>query len=303
MTTQAATKQAATTPAVSAAPLPAERAWRVVFGRLLSDPLGTLGLVIVVLLVVSALGADFLATHDPFQMAPRQRLQDPSAAHWLGTDQLGRDVYSRVIHGGRIALWVSLVAVSLSLLGGLVLGMIAGYGPRWLDNAIVLLFDAVRSFPTIMFALAMVTLLGPSLGTIIMVIVVASIPVYGRIVRIQTMSIKETEFVLAERALGAGPIRILFSHILPNVIGPLLILASMEIPVVITIEAGLSFLGLGVRPPTPTWGSILQDGYQYIRDTPWLVVAGGLPLILTTIGFTFLGEALRDAFDPKLNRN
>ncbi len=280
-----------------------ERVWITVLKRLISDPLGALGLTLVVLLVVSALGADFLATHDPFQMAPRQRMQDPSAAHWLGTDQLGRDVYSRVVHGGRIALWVSLVAVGLSLLGGLVLGMLAGYGPRWLDNLLVLIFDSVRSFPTIMFALAMVTLLGPSLSTIITVIVVASIPVYGRIVRIQTLSLKETEFVLAERALGAGPIRILFSHILPNVIGPLLILASMEIPVVITIEAGLSFLGLGVRPPTPTWGSILQDGYQYIRDTPWLVVSGGLPLILTTLGFTFLGESLRDAFDPKLNRH
>ena len=280
-----------------------ERVWITVLRRLVSDPLGALGLGLVVLLVVSALGADFLATHDPFQMAPRQRMQDPSAAHWLGTDQLGRDVYSRVVHGGRIALWVSLVAVGLSLLGGLVLGMLAGYGPRWLDNLLVLIFDSVRSFPTIMFALAMVTLLGPSLSTIITVIVVASIPVYGRIVRIQTLSLKETEFVLAERSLGAGPIRILFSHILPNLIGPLLILASMEIPVVITIEAGLSFLGLGVRPPTPTWGSILQDGYQYIRDTPWLVISGGLPLILTTLGFTFLGESLRDAFDPKLNRN
>ena len=280
-----------------------ERVWITVLKRLVSDPLGALGLGLVVLLVVSALGADFLATHDPFQMAPRQRMQDPSAQHWLGTDQLGRDVYSRVVYGGRIALWVSLVAVGLSLLGGLVLGMLAGYGPRWLDNSLVLIFDAVRSFPTIMFALAMVTLLGPSLSTIITVIVVASIPVYGRIVRIQTLSLKETEFVLAARALGAGPIRILFSHILPNVIGPLLILASMEIPVVITIEAGLSFLGLGVRPPTPTWGSILQDGYQYIRDTPWLVVSGGLPLILTTLGFTFLGESLRDAFDPKLNRH
>ena len=280
-----------------------ERVWITVLRRLVSDPLGALGLGLVVLLVVSALGADFLATHDPFQMAPRQRMQDPSAAHWLGTDQLGRDVYSRVVYGGRIALWVSLVAVGLSLLGGLVLGMLAGYGPRWLDNLLVLIFDSVRSFPTIMFALAMVTLLGPSLSTIITVIVVASIPVYGRIVRIQTLSLKETEFVLAERSLGAGPIRILFSHILPNLIGPLLILASMEIPVVITIEAGLSFLGLGVRPPTPTWGSILQDGYQYIRDTPWLVISGGLPLILTTLGFTFLGESLRDAFDPKLNRN
>lgn len=287
-------------PIPSAAISPAEPEWRAVSRRLLSDPLGVLGLVLVVALVVTAVGADLIATHDPLRLAPRRRMQGPSAAHWLGTDQLGRDVFSRVVHGGRIALWVSMVAVGLSLLGGLVLGMIAGYGPRWLDNALVLVFDAVRSFPTIMFALAIVTLTGPSLGAIIAIVVVTSIPVYGRIVRIQTMSLKESEFVLAARALGAGPIRILCSHILPNLIGPLLILASMEIPVVITIEAGLSFLGLGVRPPTPTWGSILQDGYQYIRDTPWLVVAGGLPLILATLGFTFLGEALRDAFDPKL---
>lgn len=293
---------AMTAQTASTIPQPIERAWTTFARKLARDPLGLLGFVIVVLLVLSAIFADVLATHDPFQMAPRQRMLEPSTAHFLGTDQLGRDVYSRVVYGGRIALWVSLVAVSLSLLGGLVLGMLAGYGPRWLDNALLLIFDAVRSFPTIMFALAMVTLLSPSLSTIITIVVVTAIPVYGRIVRIQTLSMKETEFILAERALGAGPIRILLSHILPNVIGPLLILASMEIPVVITIEAGLSFLGLGVRPPTPTWGSILQDGYQYIRDTPWLVIAAGLPLILTTLGFTFLGEALRDAFDPKLNR-
>ncbi len=293
---------AMTAQTASTIPQPIERAWTTFARKLARDPLGLLGFIIVVLLVLSAIFADVLATHDPFQMAPRQRMLEPSTAHFLGTDQLGRDVYSRVVYGGRIALWVSLVAVSLSLLGGLVLGMLAGYGPRWLDNALLLIFDAVRSFPTIMFALAMVTLLSPSLSTIITIVVVTAIPVYGRIVRIQTLSMKETEFILAERALGAGPIRILLSHILPNVIGPLLILASMEIPVVITIEAGLSFLGLGVRPPTPTWGSILQDGYQYIRDTPWLVIAAGLPLILTTLGFTFLGEALRDAFDPKLNR-
>jgi len=264
------------------------------------QPLLCFAVALVALQFALALLAPWIAPYDLLAQTVIRRLRPPGAQHWLGTDQLGRDVFSRVVHGGRIALWVSMVAVGLSLLGGLVLGMLAGYGPRWLDNALVLVFDAVRSFPTIMFALAMVTLTGPSLGAIIAIVVVTSIPVYGRIVRIQTMSLKESEFVLAARALGAGPIRILCSHILPNLIGPLLILASMEIPVVITIEAGLSFLGLGVRPPTPTWGSILQDGYQYIRDTPWLVVAGGLPLILATLGFTFLGEALRDAFDPKL---
>jgi peptide/nickel transport system permease protein len=280
-----------------------ERRSSHVVRRLFADRLGVLGLVLVVLAVLSAVGADWLATHDPLKMSLRARLQPPGPNAWLGTDHLGRDVYSRILYGGRIALWVSLVTVATASAAGLVLGMLAGYGPRWLDSALMLVFDAVRSFPTVMFALAMVTLIGPSLGTIITIVVVTSIPVYGRIVRTQTQSLKNNEFILAERALGAGPLSVLFSHVLPNVIGPLLILASMEIPVIITIEAGLSFLGLGVRPPTPTWGSILHDGYQFIRDTPWLVIAGGIPLIVTTLGFTFLGEALRDAFDPKLSRN
>jgi peptide/nickel transport system permease protein len=178
--------------------------------------------------------------------------------------------------------------------------MLAGYGPPWLDNTLVLAFDAVRSFPTIMFALALVTLLGPSIFTIVVIVVITSFPVYGRVVRTQTQSLKTHEFVLAERALGARLGRVLGRHILPNVVGPVLILASMEIPVVVTIESGLSFLGVGIRPPTPSWGSILNDGYTFIRDTPWPVVAGGLPLVVTTLGFTFLGEALRDLFDPTL---
>ena len=270
--------------------------------RLLRDPLGAFGLALVALIVASALFADVLAAYQPTQLDIRNRLSEPTALHWLGTDQLGRDTFSRVVYGGRIALLVSLVSVGLSLTVGLVLGMLAGYGPRWLDNLLMLAFDAVRSVPTIMFALAVVTLIGPSLETVILIVVVTSIPVYGRIVRTQTLSLKTNEFVLAERSLGAGPIRVLFHHVLPNVIGPVAILASMEVPVVITIEAGLSFLGLGVRPPTPSWGSILNDGYAFVRDTPWLIAAGGLPIILTTLGFTFLGEALRDIFDPRLGR-
>jgi peptide/nickel transport system permease protein len=180
--------------------------------------------------------------------------------------------------------------------------MAAGYGPRWLDNALILVFDAVRSFPTVLFALALVALIGPSLATIIVVVVVTATPVYGRIARTQTLSLKATEFIVAERTLGAGWVRVLARHMLPNMIGPLLILASMDVPVVITIESGLSFLGFGVRPPTPSWGSILNDGYGFIRDTPWPVIGGGLPIVLTTLGFTFLGETLRDIFDPRLQR-
>lgn len=270
--------------------------------QLVANPLGCTGLVMVALIVVSAVGADWIAPYDYKSLDVRARFSGPTMAHFFGTDNLGRDTFSRTLYGGQVALSVALIAVSLSLLIGVVLGMLAGYGPRRLDNFLLLIFDSVRSFPTIMFALAVITVVGPSLNTVIGVVVITSVPGYARIARTQTLALKNTEFILAERALGAGTARVMFSHIVPNVIAPLLILASMDIPVVITIEAGLSFLGLGVRPPTPSWGSILSDGYSFIRDTPWMVVAGGIPLILTTLGFTFLGEALRDIFDPKLKK-
>jgi peptide/nickel transport system permease protein len=270
------------------------------FRRLLRDPLGALGVALVALAVAGAVLAGGLSGRDPTALDLPARHQGPSWAHPLGTDHLGRDLFARVLYGGQVALEVSGVSVGVALTVGLLLGMLAGYGPPWLDHVLVLLFDAVRSFPTILFALALVTLLGPSVLTIVVIVVVTSFPVYGRIVRTQTQSLKTHEFVLAERALGARLLRVLGRHILPNVVGPVLILASMEIPVVVTIEAGLSFLGVGIRPPTPSWGSILNDGYTFIRDTPWPVVAGGLPLVVTTLGFTFLGEALRDVFDPSL---
>ncbi len=178
----------------------------------------------------------------------------------------------------------------------------AGYGPKWLDNALLLLFDAVRSFPTIMMALALATLVGPSLTTVILVVVLFSAPAYARIIRTQTLSLRSAEFVLASVSIGTSTPRILAVHVLPNIIGPILILVSMDVPVVITTEAGMSFLGLGVRPPTPSWGSILNDGYAFVRELPWLAIAGGLPIILATLGFTFFGEALRDAYDPKLRK-
>ena len=274
-------------------------AWLI---QLLRNPLGCVGLILVVLMVFSAVGADLVAPYDYKALDVKARFSGPTMAHFFGTDNLGRDTFSRTLYGGRVALAVALISVSLSLLIGVVLGMLAGYGPRRLDNFLLLMFDSVRAFPTIMFALAVITVVGPSINTVIGVVVITTVPGYARIARTQTLSLKNTEFILAEKALGAGTGRVMFSHIVPNVIAPLLILASMDIPVVITIEAGLSFLGLGVRPPTPSWGSILSDGYSFIRDTPWMVVAGGIPLILTTLGFTFLGEALRDIFDPKLKK-
>ncbi len=275
---------------------------KVAIKRISSDPLGLLGLCLVTLMVVSALGASIFAPYDPIQLNIMDRLQGPSANHLLGTDQLGRDLFSRVLFGGQVALKVAFLTIGLALIVGIVLGLIAGYGPAWLDNSIMLLFDTIRSVPTIMLALAAVAVVGPSITTVIFVIAVSSIPNYGRIVRTQTLTIKSKDFVNAERLMGASLLRILSMHLLPNILGPLLILASMDIPTIIALEAGLSFLGMGVKPPTPSWGSILNDGFTLIRNTPWPIIAGSIPLVLATLGFTFLGESLRDLLDPKLRK-
>jgi len=270
--------------------------------RISREPMGMFGLVLVVVICLSALLASVIAPYDPIALNIVDRLQGPSASHLLGTDQLGRDLFSRVLYGGQVALKVALISIALALSIGVLLGMLAGFGPTWLDNLIMLFFDTIRSFPTVMFALATVALVGPSLGTVIVVIVITSIPNYGRVIRTQTLTIKNNEFIQAERVMGASLGRILRVHVLPNVMGPLMILASMDIPTVIALEAGLSFLGMGVKPPTPSWGSILNDGYTLIRNTPWPIIAGSVPLVLITLGFTFLGESLRDLIDPKLRK-
>ncbi|NIC06218.1 ABC transporter permease [Halomonas sp. DX6] len=278
-------------------------AWVQHWRQLCRNPLGLLGLILVVLMVGSALLANVIVPYDPAQVMVGPRLGPPTWHNLMGTDQLGRDTFSRVIMGGQVALIVALASLSAALSLGLLLGLVAGFGPRWLDNGLLLLLDSVRAFPVIIFALAVVTLLGPSLYTVVFVVAITSIPVYARVVRTQTQALRDHEYVLAERAMGASTRRILGVHIMPNVIGPLLILASMDVPLVIALEAGLSFLGMGVRPPTPSWGTILNNGYNYIQNSPWPVIAGGIPIILTTLGFTFLGEALRDIFDPKLRRD
>ena len=276
---------------------------KVAIKRISSDPLGLLGLCLVTLMVVSALGASIFAPYDPIQLNIMERLQGPSANHLLGTDQLGRDLFSRVLFGGQVALKVAFLSIGSALIVGIVLGLIAGYGPAWLDNSIMLLFDTIRSVPTIMLALVTVAFVGASLTTLIFVIAASSIPSYGRIVRTQTLTIKSKDFVKAEMLMGASLPRILSIHLLPNILGPLLILASMDIPSIIALEAGLSFLGMGVKPPTPSWGSILNDGFALIRNTPWPIIAGSIPLVLATLGFTFLGESLRDLLDPKLRKS
>ena len=267
---------------------------------LLADPFTGVALILVAGFLVTAVFAPWLAPYSPVKIDVLHKLQPPSVEHWFGTDHLGRDLLSRVIYGARTALTIAMVSVAIAGAIGLMLGLIAGYGPRWLDAMLVLSFDSLNSLPMIMFALAIITVLGAGTGTLIIVIAATSFPSYARLIRAQTLALKNSDYILAERLLDASPARIIFIHLLPNVVGPLIILLSMDIPVVIMVEAGLSFLGLGVRPPTPSWGSILYDGYTSIRSAPFMVIFGGLPLVLATLGFTFLGEGLRDYLDPRL---
>ncbi|MFO1034749.1 MAG: ABC transporter permease [Hyphomicrobiales bacterium] len=271
-------------------------AWRA----LRSDALGMTGFVIVTTFIIAALFAPWIAPYDPLKIDVTHKFAGPSLAHLAGTDQLGRDLLSRLIYGARTALGIALTATSISGLCGILLGIVAGYGPRWLDAILVLVFDSVTSLPMIMLALAVITVLGPGTATLIFVIVLISIPGYARFIRAQTLSLVRSDFILAERVMDAAHLRIILIHLLPNVAGQLLIVLSMDIPVVIMLEAGLSYLSLGVKPPTPSWGNILYDAYIALRQSPSMVIVAGLPLVLATLGFTFLGEALRDALDPRL---
>jgi peptide/nickel transport system permease protein len=262
--------------------------------------MGMLGASLVLIFLAMAVFAPWLAPFDPLKIDVTHKFTPPNFIHLAGTDQLGRDTLSRIIFGARTALGISLTATALAGAIGLFLGLVAGYGPRWLDGALVLCFDSVSSLPMIMFALAVITVLGPGTSTLIFVIVLISVPGYARFIRAQTLSLSGSDFIMAERVMDASHLRILAIHLLPNVVGQLLIILSMDVPVVIMMEAGLSYLSLGVRPPTPSWGNILYDGYTSLRQAPFMVIVAGLPLVLATLGFTFLGEGLRDALDPRL---
>jgi peptide/nickel transport system permease protein len=270
-------------------------------GDILRQPLGAIGTVIVLLFVFCVVFAPLIAPYDYTQQDIPNRMQGPSAKYLLGTDNLGRDLFSRLVYGSRIEFGTALPSVGIALTVGMLLGLIAGYVGGWLDNLIVVIMDTLQAFPAIMLALAILSLLGPSLVNVIIVISLTWMPNYARVIRAQTLSIREKTYVEAERSLGATDRNILFSHILPNVIAPPLILAAMDLPWVITFEAGLSFLGLGVRPPTPSWGSILSGGFDHIFETPWPILWSSLALALTTLGFTLFGEALRDVLDPRLS--
>jgi peptide/nickel transport system permease protein len=285
---------------------PAERGEvREFIERLIRARLAGVGLVLILLFTVSALFADHLAPYDPLKQKVSDALRPPSAEHWLGTDDLGRDTLSRVIYGGQVSLQVGVISVGLALLVGTALGLTAGYWSNsLLDQVIMRAMDGLLAFPALILALAIVAALGPSqAGEIpkpIWAIAIVGIPVYARLTRGQVLSTREQEYVVAARTIGASHVRIMLRHILPNVVAPLIVQASLGIATAMLVEAALSFLGLGVQPPTPAWGSMLDAGRGYLEIDPWLIIGPGAAIFLAVLGFNFVGDGIRDVLDPRL---
>ena len=263
---------------------------------------GAMGFIVVALVAILAVFAPLIAMHDPDRLDVLNRFAAPSAEHWLGTDHLGRDLCSRLVHGARVAMGVAVTAIAIAMAVGTMLGILAAYITAQAERVVLIVFDVISSFPSLVLALAVVAVFGPSTLIVVVIVTVTLIPHFGRVARAQVLALRSAPFLEAERILGASGTRMVFSHIVPNILGPLLVLASMDIPVVITIEAGLSFLGLGVRPPLASWGTLIQDGYQFLSDSWIPVLVSSAALAVATLGFTLFGEALRDAVDPRLYR-
>jgi peptide/nickel transport system permease protein len=227
-------------------------------------------------------------------------VRPPDREHLLGSDELGRDILSRLVYGARVSLAVGVLSVGISLLIGVSLGLVAGYRGGWLDEVIMRLMDGLLAFPALVLALAITAALGPSLGNAMIAIGIVGIPGFARLVRGQVLSIRALEFVEAARAAGLSDRRIILRHVAPNVLAPIIVHASLRIAFAVLTEASLSFLGLGAQPPTPSWGSMLNAGREYLEMAPWLSVAPGAAIFITTLSFNFLGDGLRDALDPRL---
>lgn len=274
--------------------------WREAWRTFRKNRLALAGLVIIVFFILIAFIAPYISPYDYKEQVLTDRLQAPSAEHWFGTDDLGRDVFSRVLHGARISLWVGFFSVIGSIIAGALLGLIAGFYGRWVDMFISRLFDILLAFPGILLAIAIVAILGPSLQNALLAIAIVNIPTYGRLVRSRVLSLRQEEFITSARTLGAGNARILFRHILPNSLTPLIVQGTLGIGTAIIEAAALGFLGMGAQPPDPEWGKMLSDSRQFIQKAPWTLIFPGLSIMLTVLGFNLLGDGLRDTLDPKM---
>jgi len=269
------------------------------FNKALANPLALAGFIIISTILVLALLAPLIAPYDPNAFDVKAILLPPSIEHWMGTDGLGRDVLSRMLHGGRISLLVGLVAVGISTGIGILLGAIAGYYRGWIDTLIMRLVDVMLSIPSFFLILAVIAFLTPSILNIMVVIGLTSWMGVTRLVRAEFLSLSEREYVMASRTLGASDARLIFLHLLPNSLTPIIVSAVLGIASAVLLESGLSFLGLGVQAPQASWGNILTDGKEYIQFAWWLSLFPGLAILFTVLGYNLLGEGLRDALDPR----
>ena len=258
------------------------------------------GAFIVALVILTAILADLVAPYDPTEMFHQRRLELPSDAYWMGTDQMGRDVMSRIIHGSRVSLFVGTVSISFALLLGLPLGFAAGYYGGRVDNVIMRIMDIWMSFPIFLLALVIMAILEPSVKNVALALAIVQVPVFARIVRGTTLSVKENDYVEAGRAVALPDVRLILRYILPNCFAPIIVVATVGIGVAIIVEAGLSFLGMGAQPPTPSWGYDLKANLVFIEDNPWIAIFPGLAIFFTVLGLNMFGDGLRDALDPRL---
>lgn len=274
------------------------RAW----GKFKRNRIALLGAVIVLAMVVLAVFAPLLATHDPFQTSFMTIRKAPSAAFWLGTDELGRDIYSRMLYGAQASLMAGVVSVAIAIIIGLPLGLIAGYFGGWIDSIISRFTEALLAIPFLILAIALAAFLQPSLTNAMIAIGISAAPKFVRLARGQVLAIKSEDYVQSSRALGASDTRIIVRHILPNIMPPLIVQATITIATAIIAEASLSFLGLGLQPPNPSWGSMLNTGKNFMVQAPWMSIFPGTAIFVTVLGFNLLGDGLRDALDPRQDK-
>ncbi|WP_409294214.1 ABC transporter permease [Peribacillus sp. SCS-26] len=291
------------TPPAVPPPLAEEQAvspWKEAWKSFRKNKLAIVGLSIVLFFILIALFADFIA---PYEFAD-QKLADkhlpPSSEHLFGTDQFGRDILSRVIYGARISLGVGFISVAGSVIVGSFLGIIAGYYGKWVDTIISRFFDILLAFPSILLAIAVVAVLGPSLRNALIAIAIINVPTFGRLLRSRVLTVKEEEYITAAKAIGMTDSRILIHHILPNSLAPIIVQGTLAIATAIIEAAALGFLGMGAQPPAPEWGKMLADSREFILDAPWTVLFPGLAIMLTVLGFNLMGDGLRDALDPRM---
>ncbi len=281
--------------------LPAQTTlFRDALRRLFRNKLAIIGMVILGLFVFCALFAPWIAPYDPIAQDVTKRREPPSWEHPFGLDEVGRDLLSRVIYGARVSLYVGVASVSLAIIAGTLIGAVSGYAGGWIDNLVMRIMDIMLAFPSLLLAIAIVAILGPGLLNMLYAIAFVSIPAYARIVRASVLAAKEMDYTLAARAIGCSSSRILFRHIMPNCLTPIIVQGTLGIATAILDAAGLSFLGLGAQPPTPEWGAMLGQGRGSVFTAPHVVIFPGLAIMLSVLGFNLLGDGLRDALDPRL---